>query len=169
MKHTIIQSKKMPPKKVAKNSYCQIGKVVAKNKEELGKKSIQHIGLGLDNTENIGKWVVKKTIDSVSNIKCCRVEHWQKAWGYDEKNNYTMLPAMRTYKDSNDFGMIVHSKEAIFVPEDKLEIVREYLAIKYAEGSRIIMETEEAPTSFWFEDINKHIRKLISQHNIFNS
>lgn len=91
----------------------QLGDFKADTKKQLGIEVVNGIGLGLENDENIGRRVKFKNGNGTIYILIAR----QKAWGYDEYGNYTMLNAYRgvEVEEGDNFGRPLHLYEVEFI------------------------------------------------------
>ena len=93
----------------------QIGIVQAETLNDLGNKAVNHVGLALPDDELIGRKVRFKTPKCLKEEEIFTIVGRQKAYGYDEYGNYTILDAYRGAVSENDFGRPLHLYEVEFV------------------------------------------------------
>lgn len=96
----------------------KLGEVEADTRMDLGKEAVTYCGLGLPDDENIGRRVRYKNPTCEIEKEIHIIIGRQKAWGYDENGNYTMIDAYRGIaEDSNNFGRPIHLYEVEFIDE----------------------------------------------------
>lgn len=96
----------------------KLGEVEADTRIDLGKEAVTYCGLGLPDDENIGRRVRYKNPTCEIEKKIHILVGRQKAWGYDENGNYTMIDAYRGIaEDGDNFGRPIHLYEVEFIDE----------------------------------------------------
>ena len=96
----------------------KLGEVEADTSIDLGKEAVTYCGLGLPDDENIGRRVRYKNPTCEIEKEIHIIVGRQKACGYDENGNYTMIDAYRGVADGKDlFGRPLHLYEVEFIDE----------------------------------------------------
>ena len=94
----------------------KLGEIEADTRMDLGKEAVTYCGLKLPDDENIGRRVRYKNPTCEIEKEIHIIVGRQKAWGYDESGNYTMIDAYRGVAEGKDpFGRPLHLYEVEFV------------------------------------------------------
>lgn len=82
-----------------------MGVIEAETKKELGEKVIEHVGLGLEPDDNIGKQIRFKNVKYPAYRGVFTISGKQKVYGYDENGKYKMIEGYRVINEENQFGI----------------------------------------------------------------
>ena len=94
----------------------KLGEIESETRQQLGIDAVNYCGLGLPDDENIGRRVRYKNPTCEIEKEIHIIIGRQKAWGYDESGNYTMIDAYRGVAEGKDpFGRPLHLYEVEFV------------------------------------------------------
>lgn len=96
----------------------KIGEVEAETKQELGKKTIEHVGLALEDDELIGKKFKFKNPKWPAEQGIYTVVGRQMLWGYDENGKYCMIPGYRGTSEDNPFGKPFQLQDVEFIEKE---------------------------------------------------
>jgi hypothetical protein len=95
----------------------EYGRAKGDTKSELGKDAIEHIGLKLEDDENIGKHVKFINPKVPYEHGVFKIIARQTLWGYNDEGKYTLVKGYRGVKHEDDFGKAFTLDKVEFVEE----------------------------------------------------